>query len=436
MSFCQSPGDSIKPLTLRKRLKRALQRSRPPGAQPAKVILTGMADNLRRAGERLKIVANMNRWPRSSPPDGLSLGPDAPRRCHLLDLPTELILEIISHLSLLPEASLALTCKRLHMISGGILESKSLHFNRDFAPLFHHYRNGHSLVTPRWQFINLLENSRWRACSRCLKLHPRGAYSARELKRKSEDRICNLGSMTGIVDLCPCKKLTYRDKLDLIDLLKVRQQTVPMLASQTGPGVPERFCWHSCTENYGSTELKVALYPQLDTDDRLSVKTEYYLTTGSGQLGKEEHMTPRFGCAHRSVDLWLSSVCQTTVCGLYDSYCASCKRISVCNSCNATLKCPRKQPCRVDNEAARWTYFFWTERDLGGPTPMPDGTWAAQRIHPAESMIDVDNCSELCPWTVREHPPLNGPPALGMDILDPGMQDQSMNQLYSSINMM
>jgi hypothetical protein len=50
-------------------------------------------------------------------------------------------------------------------------------------------------------------------------------------------------------------------------------------------------------------------------------------------------------------------------------------------------------------------------------------------------MIDSENCSELCPWTIREHPPSNDPPALGMNILEPGMQNQSLNQLYASINM-
>jgi hypothetical protein len=89
----------------------------------------------------------------------------------------------------------------------------------------------------------------------------------------------------------------------------------------------------------------------------------------------------------------------------------------------------------VEEESGKAIYFFWTERCLGGTTPLPDQMWASQRIHPAENTIDVDNCSELCPWTVREHPPLNSAPTLGMDILEPGLQDQSMNQLYSSINM-
>lgn len=413
-----------------------------------------MAYPFRRAGEKLKTVAKMDTWVRDQSREQ-STTTKPPTRCYLLELPTELLLEIISHLSVIPETCLALTCKRLFAISGAIftsvryrnclisfahgLKSTSLiwpsRFSQDFAPLFHHYRNGHNFVTTRWQLISILENSRWWACSKCLKLHPQDAFSSRELKRKPEDRACLLGNFAGIVDLCPCKKLTFRDKMELVELLKVRQRSVADLQSQFGASIQQRFCWHSCTKDYGPTQLQIEIYPELDDQDQLRIKTEYRLTTESGKLGKEEYITPRFGCAHRSVDLWLSSVCQTTVCQSLDSICASCKRISICNSCKSVLKCPRRQPSRVDQDSGKATYHFWTERCLGGTTSTPDQMWASQRIHPAENSVEVDNCSEACPWTVREHPPSTGPPALGMDILAPAVQDQSMSQLYTSINL-
>ncbi|PWY83008.1 hypothetical protein BO70DRAFT_396240 [Aspergillus heteromorphus CBS 117.55] len=431
MSFCLDDHQRHHPNHLHLNLMKLLRRAplTAPTHDPKSDLLIDMAYTFRRAGERLRFIAKMNCWARNQA-DGKAADTGALGRCHLLELPTELVLEIISHLSVLPEACLALTCRRLYSICAPILEAKPLHFSRDFAPLFHHYRNGHNFVTPRWQFINLLEDGRWKACSKCLKLHPRNSFPPRELRRKAEDRSCNLGSSAGIVDLCPCKKLTFQDKMELADLLKVRRKSVAALTVQFGEGVKkQRFCWHTCTEDYGSTQLKIEIYPELDEEDQLKIKTEYHLSTGSGQLGREEHMTPRFGCAHRSIDLWLASVCQTTICRLYDNHCASCKRISICNTCNATLKCPRKQPCRLDEATGQATYQFWTERCLGGSGPVPDQAWAVQRIHPAENLIDVANCSELCPWTIREHPPPEEPPTLGMGILDPAMQDQSMNQL-------
>ncbi|KAG2025985.1 hypothetical protein GB937_002128 [Aspergillus fischeri] len=250
----------------------------------------------RRAGEKLKTVAKMDTWVRGQSEEQTT-ATKPPTRCYLLELPTELLLEIISHLSVIPETCLALTCKRLFAISGAIF--RSVRFNQDFAPLFHHYRNGHNFVTTRWQLINILENSRWWACSKCLKLHPRDAFSSRELKRKPEDRACLLGNFAGIVDLCPCKKLTFRDKMDLVELLKVRQRSVAALQSQFGASIQQRFCWHSCTKDYGPTQLQIEIYPELDDQDQLRIKTEYRLTTESGKLGKEEYITPRFGCAHR-----------------------------------------------------------------------------------------------------------------------------------------
>ncbi|KAJ6092153.1 hypothetical protein N7467_004122 [Penicillium canescens] len=387
-----------------------------------------MSDRFFRATEKVKIIIKMRPWS----PTRSKKQEDGSGRCYLMELPTELLLEIVSHLTVLPEAALALTCKRMFAISGEILFSKSLRFARDFAPLFHHYRNGHNFVTPRWSFLNLLENSRWKLCSKCLKLHPRAAFSPKELRRKADQRTCNVGELAGIVDLCPCKKLTFRDKLDLVDHVRARQITLQALKSEFGNAVDERYCWHTCTEQYGPTELKTSLFPELDHNNQLIICTEYQLTTEPGQVGKEEFMTPRFGCAHRSVDLWLSSVYQTTICRLFDSFCSSCKRISVCSACDTTLKCPRKQPFHIE-KSNKATYSFWTERNLGGTSSTPDSAWGNQRIHPAEPSISVENCNELCPWTVREHPALSFTPSLGEEIIDPAMGNSPINQLYSSL---
>ncbi|KAJ5248971.1 hypothetical protein N7468_000422 [Penicillium chermesinum] len=357
-------------------------------------------------------------------------------RCYLLEMPTEILLEIVSHLTLIPEAVFALTCKRMYAISGSILSSKALQFPRDFAPLFHHYRNTHNFISPRWQLLTLLENTRWRNCSKCLKQHPRAAFSSRDLRRKAENRTCNVGELAGVVDICPCKKLTFRDKLDLVDHLRVRKLTLQALKLEFGSMIhDDRYLWHSCTEKYGPSEMTISVFPELNDDDQLIVRTEYQLTTESGQVGKEEFMTPRFGCAHRSVDLWLSGVHQTTICRLFDKFCSSCQRISVCGACNTTLKCPRKQPYN-SLDSKRVTYSFWTERSLGGASAVPDAAWGNQRIHPAEPSVGVENCNELCPWTVREHPPLTYAPTLGEEIIQPGMNTSSLNSLYSSIRML
>lgn len=355
-------------------------------------------------------------------------------RCFLLDMPTELLLEIISYLSVAEAASLALTCRRLFLISDSILDSQSLRFNSDFAPIFHHYKDHHNFRTTRWQLIQLLEDSKWRACSNCLKLHPKAAFPSRELKRQPERRKCELGAWAGVVDLCPCKKITFRDKAELIRQLRVRQTSMNVLGEQLGCGPREKFCWHSCATKYGSSELNVKIYPKLDERDRLIVRTEYELSIEPNQLAKEQHMTPRFGCAHRSLDLWLSGICHSAYCHAYRTVCVSCRRISVCSGCSTVMDCARRRPYQRD-DVNRSIYVFSTERCLGAALAVPDRDWAVQRIHPAAPSVDSETCAELCPWIIREHPPITWPPAIETDIIRDALDDQPLSALFSSIRM-
>lgn len=393
-----------------------------------------MPSKFRHISKKLKKLKNLTKKGLRSRSTADHEGETTQRRC-LLELPTELLLEIISNLTEVSQACLALTCKRLFAVSRPILSSKALRFNRDFPQLFRHYQDQESFGTARWQLLTTLEDGKWRACSKCLKLHPRNTFSSRQLKRKPENRTCSLGDLAGIVDLCPCKKLTFRDKLELVALLQTRREVTKALAS-TGFGsrMDEPYCWHSCTERYGSTELKIDIFPELDEKDTLLIRTEYQLLTGPGQLATEEHITARFGCAHRSVDLWFSSVCQTTICQLHESLCGPCKSIMVCGCCNTTLRCTSGRHWSLQNPD-RIRYSFWTQRCLGGPAPVPDKVWAAQRIHPAGPLVSLHISNELCPWAIRQHPPLTWPPSLGMQILFPAMNDEPLSQLYYSIHM-
>ena len=188
--------------------------------------------------------------------------------CYLLTLLTELLLNITSYLPVLPEACLALTCKWLLTICHLTLLSDSSDFNQEFMPLLHHYQNSYNFNTPWWQFITLLENNRWKACLKCLKWHWTTSFSTWELKCKSEDWTCHFGNTAGIVDLCPCIKLTYNDKMELIELLERRKESIAVLVTLFGSHVSWSFSWHCCTKTYGSTELKIEILPELDESNR------------------------------------------------------------------------------------------------------------------------------------------------------------------------
>lgn len=356
------------------------------------------------------------------------------KKCYIMDLPTELLALISAELDPLSEACLALTCKRLLLISGTSFRSECLQFKNDFAPLLHHYRASQSYATERWKMIERLEDRRWLACSKCLKLHPRMAFPAKELRSSPTARACNLGELAGLVDLCPCIKLTFRDKVNLVKILKDREVLNQMPSAIFGSrGYDERYLWHSCTMTYGSTEFKIDIYPELNDAEQLIIRTEYRMYTAPHTLGKQQHISPRFGCAHRSIDLWLSSVCQAIYCHRHDTFCSACKLISTCNTCGTVLKCPNRR-AHISPEADKATYFFWTLRCLGSSTAMPDAEFAVQRIHPINPYASIKSC----PWSVWMHPPPIHAPSLGNDILQSALEDNSVrfaNQMYTSLHL-
>lgn len=359
---------------------------------------------------------------------------DAQHKCYILELPTELLYLITSNLPVAAEAAFALTCKQLLTISTRALFNDTLRFNKDFAPRFHHYRTKQSFQTDRWQLILHLENKKWSACSKCLILHPREAFSTKELRRLPETRVCHFGDLAGIVDICPCKKLTFQGKLRLVEELKTRIMLAEIPSSISGSRVRERYLWHSCAVSYGSTDIQINIFPELEESGNLSIRTEYRMFVERDGLANDQNITPRFGCAHRSLDLWLSSVCQTLYCHRYETICSACKKILGCNKCDSTLSCPSKRP-HQSYENKKAAYYFWTKRCLGGSTTLPDKVWAAQRIHPAGSSDKWETCRELCPWTLRMHPPTNHAPSLGVEILGPALEDQGLaSQLDSSLH--
>ncbi|RAO72128.1 uncharacterized protein BHQ10_008140 [Talaromyces amestolkiae] len=337
------------------------------------------------------------------------------KQCYIMDLPTELLALISAELDPLSEACLAMTCKRLLLISGKSFRSDCLRFKKDFAPLLHHYRDSQTYASERWKLIERLEDRRWLACSKCLKLHPRMAFPAKEFRSSPTARVCNLGESAGLVDLCPCIKLTFQDKVKLVKELKDREVLSKMPSAIFGSrGYDERYLWHSCTVTYGSTEFKIDIYPELNDAEQLMIRTEYRMSTAPHTLGKQQHISPRFGCAHRSMDLWLSS-------------------ISTCRTCGTVLKCPNRR-AHISPEADKATYFFWTLRCLGNSTAMPDAEFAAQRIHPINPYISIKSC----PWTIWMHPPPSHAPSLGNDILQPALEDNSAhfaNQMYTSLHL-
>lgn len=72
--------------------------------------------------------------------------------------------------------------------------------------------------------LTFIEDSRWRCCLGCFKLHPAEEFSGRDLVTGSDKRMCVCGPLVGTVCLCPCMEITFRDKIKLVKLLSAKPE--------------------------------------------------------------------------------------------------------------------------------------------------------------------------------------------------------------------
>ena len=202
----------------------------------------------------------------------------------LLSLPTELLLIIITYLPDPSRASLALTCKTLLSFQSASLPFKVLSLPRDQPSTFRSpSMSKPSIYQPlRWEFLSLLERDlkgKWSQCSECFTLHPKRMFAAYEKSipswlakfykthashyrscRHGRSHLCRLKFTpfypSGIVDLCPCIKLTFSKKLrieaELADNIQRQGR------KSTNPAA-EHAWWHQCRHTYGAVEIDLRI---------------------------------------------------------------------------------------------------------------------------------------------------------------------------------
>jgi hypothetical protein len=160
-----------------------------------------------------------------------------PTYATILDLPMELILQIIDELNHdpIPIACLALTCHAFANLFSDSLKHPSLRFpvRTPYDLLDGYYYNKKQFdrlsITTRQKFLRLLaqgRNNPWAYCSRCLKLHRVEHFSFRQLHlRSARSRYCRLGRYSTVVDVCPGVVVSFPEKKGLIAAAK-KQGTV------------------------------------------------------------------------------------------------------------------------------------------------------------------------------------------------------------------
>lgn len=221
--------------------------------------------------------------------------PERQEKKNLLDLPTELLLEIFSYLPLPSQVTLTLSSKGLYQLFNYVLKSKELCFPR--MPR----RKGKAYCktgryTQRMNVLLLLQNKTWACCGRCQRLHPHSEFPWLQLRSHNAwERACS--PYAGIVDLCPCISLTLRDRARIVEYLKAPERKKPGLNLIARgillPQKPSKECLvHRCTA-----------YRQVRIEMRFGL-------TGSGQLiACTQYTAPNFDPPGRKLDVEMPLCC-------------------------------------------------------------------------------------------------------------------------------
>lgn len=319
--------------------------------------------------------------------------PDGPPPLHRL--PAELVCMIARELPEYSRGFLALSSKRLYWMLSMTLGD--LRLAAETPSNFQEENASHPLgyQVDRWIFLCVLEREmwdRWALCSCCLKFHPKGQFPEAELRLPPEKRACrsrppltaengwgNWGWPMGIVNLCPCLKLTPGTR----QRLRAYVRGAGGLTANAALAPP---WWHQCRKVYGDVEIQVALNPFVCQDGALGVVTRYHYSFSP----RSATLSPRLCCPHRNLDTWVNDVltCQATHPGR--ASCPTCKVLTRCRYCGTSMGGLTKRGASTDS---RISCTFWTERMLD------DDIWYAQIVFPFYK-ISGDSCSGplRSPW--------------------------------------
>lgn len=270
----------------------------------------------------------------------------------IIQLPDELLLHIGSFLSLPSQACLALTCKTFFNLTGEVLGSRKF----DLPPLMPGYglgawRVGHSL---RWELLCLLEDARWLICSRCIKLRPINRFPPGPLPG-CRSRRCVYGLHDGIVEICPCVRMSFSDKLNLMDQLEALREESHNERS---------YFWHECLVVHEDGKVLTQAQPVLQDDGSLVFQMWYSIKTASipTDVCVAFPDLPLFRCPHKEITYTVSAAFWRV--RYLTDHCRQCETslVNINHFKNA-------------NESQ---YILQVKRNLGKRTEQADETWAKQ----------------------------------------------------------
>ncbi|KAK2770483.1 hypothetical protein FQN53_005521 [Emmonsiellopsis sp. PD_33] len=310
-------------------------------------------------------------------------------------VPREIIDNITETLDPISKLSFALTCKGL---LSTIDPDKKLQRSRPFHVVFEKLNpkccpdnkdTEAVLGTPRWKLLKTLEDERHKCCSGCLKLHPVNEFSAEELAKAPDERKCTCGDKVGIVSLCPCVTMTFRDKVRLLTGMRKfalrrgweGKRAVAAAARDCKTGVFES--WHQCKLAYRGAIISLRLTP-VYLNGQLGIQSDYIVTTKSPFWDLKR--IRRTLCPHNSIHMQLQKI-QPEDAPRKKNWMSSC---DICKTNITKIHWHSEEGSEIVQLS------FQTNRLLGRSTENADRAWELQSYFPFKGPSHEE--PDTCPW--------------------------------------
>ena len=327
-------------------------------------------------------------------------------------MPPEIIQMIGSELPPSARASFALTCKGF---LNTLLPLDGLALPREQPPNFQDVcMNVPQLYQPeRWAFLRLLEvdlSHQWLICFDCFSLHPSRVFRKTHqslfpwlkdgwdfLRSQRQPRSCcyptggenaDQGvstSSSGVIDICPCIKLTSANRQPLQDEMSTSKRE----ASERDKNL--KWPNHTCTQVYEDIAMFIDVVfwisKRSGTCGDLGATVTYHCTRPRNTSSK----CPRMICPHIALGTLIRTVlhCRDMDRHPMNRVCARCSDLRYCAICNSTVFNFRAATNRAGTLDA---YRIDVGRNLG------EKNWHEQRIFPFARQKQNESRRGLSSW--------------------------------------
>lgn len=212
----------------------------------------------------------------------------------ILHLPLEIVFEISSHLPVVSQACLVLSCKKFYCEFGYLLKSSFFRYpysdGLDSISVSIFRRPLLLKLQPKgWSWQS------WRYCVACIKLHPRAEFEYEKncknwLKNGLRKEHCK---WPGIIILCPCVKFSPKKINQIVYELR-NSNCLNQASPENTKCLPS---WHYCEMSDSSEGLEYSLMISISLEERSVVfHLEYSISLSGRYLGKKRIML----CPHQN----------------------------------------------------------------------------------------------------------------------------------------